>query len=106
MPPLVPRTKILLPPLHIKLGLVTQLFKTLQRKNNNVLCELKRIFPTMTDAKLVGAVFDGPQIRILADDKNLPSVLEEDKKAALEHLKEVCGKFLGNERTSNYKEIV
>lgn len=49
--PLVPMDKILLPPLHIKLGIVKNFIKAL-RSNQNAFEELCRIFPRLSVAKM------------------------------------------------------
>lgn len=85
---------------------MTQLFKTLQVSNEKVKPELQRIFPTVSQAKLAGAVFDGPQIKTLFNDKHLPPVLSVDEIHAFESLKTVCKEFLGNSRSSNHIAIV
>ena len=49
--PLVPVEKILLPPLHIKLGLVKNFIKALNPESN-AFNELKRIFPRLSGMKI------------------------------------------------------
>lgn len=49
--PLVPRNKILLPPLHIKLGIVKKFIETVV-KREQVYDSLKCIFPKISDRKL------------------------------------------------------
>ena len=60
--PLVAREKIILPPLHIKLGLMKQFVKALPVTGDcfNFIC---RAFPSFTIQKLKAGIFDGPQIR-------------------------------------------
>lgn len=48
--PLVPGQNILLPPLHIKLGLVKSFIKRVVELNVNVLPRLKLIFPGISDS--------------------------------------------------------
>lgn len=50
-PPLIPTEKILLPPLHIKLGVVKNFIKTLV-KNGPALEFLKSLFPKLSEAKI------------------------------------------------------
>lgn len=50
-PPLVPTEQILLPPLHIKLGVVKNFVKTLN-KNGSAFEFLKSIFPKLSEAKI------------------------------------------------------
>lgn len=49
--PLVPKDKIILPPLHIKLGIVKNFIKTIA-KNSDVLECLQKIFPGLSQAKI------------------------------------------------------
>ena len=59
---LVNRDEILMPPLHIKLGLVKQFIKSLN-ESDAAFIMLKTIFPKHTPAKLKGGIFTGPDIR-------------------------------------------
>ena len=60
--PLVPRGKIIISPLHIKLKLMKQFVKALPVDSCcfNYICNF---FPGMNNEKLKAGVFDGPQIR-------------------------------------------
>ena len=57
--PLVDRHKILLPPLHIKLGLIKQFTKALD-KDSSCFSYLCHVFPGLSIEKLRGGIFDGP----------------------------------------------
>ena len=65
--PLVKPEIVLLPPLHIKLGLMKQFVKTLDKEGDcfKYLCVK---FSAITEGKLKAGVFDGPQIRGLMND--------------------------------------
>ena len=58
--PLVSWEKVLLPPLYIKLGLVKQFIKALDFEE--VFQEICLMFPRLSDAKIKGGIFVGPQI--------------------------------------------
>lgn len=105
-PPLVPASKILMPPLHIKIGLVTQLFKKIFQKNSAVRNVLHNIFPTLSQAKMKAGVYDGPQIRKIFENKDLPKALKTEEYHAFSCLKEVSENFLGNERAPNYRQLI
>ena len=62
--PPVDREKIIFPPLHIKVGLMKQLVKALNKEGDCFLYICKS-FPGFCDEKLKAGVFDGPQIRKL-----------------------------------------
>jgi hypothetical protein len=61
---LVPREKILLPPLHIKPGILKQFVKALD-PNSAAVHHIRKMFPHLSDAKVKGGVFTGPQICVL-----------------------------------------
>ena len=65
--PLVDRHKILLPPLHIKLGLIKQFTKALDKDGSCFSC-LCHVFPGLSIEKLKAGIFDGPQVRQLIRD--------------------------------------
>ena len=60
--PLVDRKKVLLPPLHIKLGMMKQFVKQWQ-KDGETFQYLSSKFPRLSEAKLKEGVFDVPDIR-------------------------------------------
>ena len=59
--------KVILPALHIKLGLMKNFVKALD-KNGEAFHYLKALFPEISDAKLKEGIFVGPQIRKLLND--------------------------------------
>ncbi|XP_050822620.1 uncharacterized protein LOC127057686 [Gopherus flavomarginatus] len=63
-PPLVKSRKILLPPLHIKLGLMKNFVKAID-KTQAAFKYLHGKFPRLSEAKIKEGVFVGPQIREL-----------------------------------------
>ena len=60
--PLVEPSKVLLPPLHIKLGLIKQFVKVLVKEGQCFQYVMSQFFQ-LFDAKLKVEIFDGPQIR-------------------------------------------
>ena len=63
-PSLVPKSKILLPHLHINLGLPKKFIKNLP-KHSAAISYLRKQFPQLSEAKLCGGIVIGPQIRKL-----------------------------------------
>ena len=59
---LVDRDRILFPLLHIKLGLIKQFTKALD-KDGDCFTNLCQAFPGLTMEKLKAGIFDGPQIQ-------------------------------------------
>lgn len=103
---LVPVEKILLPPLHIKLGLFKQLVKAMKLLSTNAFRYLFKKFPKLSEAKINEGVFDGPQIRALFEDQEFEHLMIKKEKVAWLNFKEVCTKFLGNTKDPDYKNIV
>jgi hypothetical protein len=103
--PLVPSNKILLPPLHIKLGLMKQFVTALDKEGLcfQYLCSL---FPRISNQKITAGVFDGPQIRKLMKDLHFVDYMLSTEKAAWLSFKEVVENFLGNSKSVEYEQLV
>ena len=65
---LIERSKILLPTLHIKLGLAKQFVKAL-KPTSRAFRHIRQMFPRISEAKVKGGIFVGPQIRMLASEE-------------------------------------
>ena len=104
-PPLVESNKILLPPLHIKLGLVKNFVKAIDKTGADFMY-LSRKFPRMTETKIKEGVFIGPQIRQLLQDSEFDQALFGKEKLAWQAFKLVATKFMGNTKADNYMELV
>lgn len=102
---LVPREKVLLPPLHIKLGMMKQFTKALNKEGEGFKY-LQQIFPTLSEAKLKEGIFVGPDIRKLMKDTKFDEKLSEIELEAWKSFKEVVRNFLGNHKSPNYEDIV
>ena len=102
---LIRPSKVLPPPLHIKLGLMKNFVKAL-----NVKCPafmyLCRKFPRLTFEKVKAGVFIGPQIRQLFKDQQFEVVLSDKEKAAWQSFEKVSYGFLGNFKAANFRELV
>ena len=103
--PLVDPAKVLLPPLHIKLGCMKNFVKAMD-KDGEGFKYLQQKFSSLSEAKLKAGVFTGPQIRELLKDENFNRNLSQLELQAWQGLKTVIQQFLGNNRSSNYKELV
>ena len=104
-PSLVPQSKLLLPPLYIKLGLMKQFVKALDRDKDcfNYICNQ---FPAITTEKITAGVFTGPQIRKSFSDDKFVNCMTGLERQAWISFKEVCQQFLGNVKNANYRNIV
>jgi len=65
---LVDSLRILLPPLHIKLGLM-KIFVKAMGHNGTTFLYLRQKLPLLSDAKIREGVFTGPDIRSLLRDE-------------------------------------
>lgn len=102
---LVKKDNIILPPLHIKLGLVKNFIKALD-KEGEAFSYLRTIFQNLSLAKISEGVLDGPQIRKLLANTQFETFLSSDEKAAWSSFRLIVSDFLGNKRSPNYKEII
>ncbi|XP_025073388.1 LOW QUALITY PROTEIN: uncharacterized protein LOC112552414, partial [Pogonomyrmex barbatus] len=78
--PLVEPSKIFLPPLHIKLGLMKQFVKALN-KDGSYYAYLAKKFPAITDAKLKEGIFDDAIRTILRDGAFIVTMNVKEKAA-------------------------
>ena len=103
--PLVDMNKVLLPPLHIKLGLMKNFVKVLH-KNRAAFQHLSTVFPGLSAAKLKEGIFVGPQIQEVLKDTDFEELLNLKELRAWEAFKSVCSGFLGNTRVPDYQACI
>ena len=72
--PLVNRDRIVLPPLHLKLSLMIQFVKALD-KDGDCVNYIAKTFPGLSMEKLKAGIFDGAQIHKLMQDQTLTARL-------------------------------
>jgi DNA repair photolyase len=70
-----------MPPLHIKLGLIKQLVKALD-KESAAFKYLIQKFPSLSETKIKEGIFVGPDIRQLLNDNNFEQTLDNLQLAA------------------------
>jgi len=102
--PLVDLDRILLPPLHIKLGLMKQFVKALD-KNADCFRYIRNRFPATSYKKVKAGIFDGSQIRKLMKDPAFVSHMTVVEYAAWWSYVSVV-KELGKKRADCYQNIV
>ena len=102
---LVDPKKVLLPPLHIKLGKMKQFVKALP-KVGETFKYLSTKFPRLSEAKLKEGVFVGPDIRKLMKDNNFENLMNNVERSAWNSFKDVVTKFLGNQKDQDFENIV
>ncbi|GBN78957.1 hypothetical protein AVEN_85549-1 [Araneus ventricosus] len=98
--PLVVSEKIILPPLHIKLGLMKNFVKAMDCGGSGFQY-LRLKFPKVSEAKIKEGIFVGPQIRQLMKDPVFESKLTKKEAAAWTAFKELEKNFLGNHKEGN-----
>jgi len=79
--PLVDPAKIFLPPLHIKLGLMKNFVKAMDKEGEGFRY-LREMFPRITEAKTLEGIFVGRQIRHVMNDKRFKDLLVGPEKIA------------------------
>ena len=75
------RNRIILPPLHITLGLMKRFVKALD-KDGDCFNYIAKTFPGPSMEKLKVSIFDGPQIRKLMQDLTFSARMTAAKTAA------------------------
>ena len=102
---LVPPDKVILPPLHIKLGLMKQYVKSLD-KGGECLKYICQKFLFLSYEKIKAGVFNGPKIRQLLKDKEFIETMSPEEKNNWIAFSQVVKYFLGNIKSPKYNEIV
>ena len=92
--PLVEPGNILLPAMHLRLGLMKNSVKAMNREAA-AFTDLREKFPRLSEAKLREGIFIGPQIRDLIKDEYFDKLLQGDEKAAWDSFKSVVKGFFG-----------
>ncbi|GFO39812.1 hypothetical protein PoB_006631700 [Plakobranchus ocellatus] len=90
--PLVLPEKIILPPLHIKLGLMKNFVKALN-KDGQAFLYLRQKFPTLSDAKVKEGIFIGPQIKAMLKDEVFLTKMTPVESEAWNAFKTICENF-------------
>ena len=97
--------KVFLPSFYIKLGLMKNFMKTLD-KTGAVFQYLSTVFPGPIAAKFKEAIFVGPQIREVTKDTDFEELLNLKELRVWEAFKSVCSGFFGNTRVPDYQACI
>ena len=103
--PLVDRDRIILPPHYIKLGLMKQIVKALD-KDGGCFNYIAKTFPVLSIKNLKAGIFDRPQIRKLMQKQAFTARMTVAEGAAWCLYVSVIREFLGNTKASNYRNFV
>ena len=99
--PLDPPENVLLPSLHIKLGLMKIFVKALNKEGQTFKYLLQK-FRQISDAKLHAGIFNRPKIRTLLKDKDFDIKVVGIERNAWRKFSTVIEGFLGNKGSSEY----
>ena len=97
--------KVLLPPLHIKLGLVKQFVKKLNPESD-AFKHIQELFPKLSEAKVKAGIFVGPQVKRLMKSDSFSEKLSAVERRAWKSFVSVVEGFLGNHKADNFRNIV
>ena len=103
--PLVEPKKVLLPPLHIKLGLIKQFIKKLNPESN-AFKHIQELFPKLSEAKIKAGIFVGPQVKRLMKSDSFSEKLSAVERRAWKSFVSVVEGFLENHKADNFRNIV
>ena len=92
-PALIDPQKVLLPPLHIKLGLMKNFVKGMDHQGSGFQYLKKRFKGKFTDAKLEAGVITGSEIRSVINGSSFPVSLNEMELEAWSSFVNVVQKF-------------
>jgi hypothetical protein len=99
------KSKIYLPPLHIKLAL-TKISVKVMRKESKEFPYLRHKFPKISEANIKKGIVIDPQIPQLCKDEDFSTTSNSTERKAWKVYENVCRNFLGNKKAENYSEIV
>ena len=104
--PLIERSKILLPPLHIKLGPAKQFVKSL-KPTSRAFRHIRQLFPSIlvSEAKVRSGIFVKLQIRRMLASEELEKQMSDLKRNAWQAFRMIVEGFLGNHRRDDYAMV-
>ena len=102
---LIERSKILLPPLHIKLGLAQQFVKALE-PTSRAFRHIRQMFPSISEAKVKGGIIVGPQIRRMLVSEELKEQMSDLQRNAWQAFRMIVEGFFGNHRKDDYAMVM
>ena len=102
---MVERSKIVFPPLHIKLGIMKHFVKALA-KDGDCFRYICMIFPGLSIEKSKAKVFDRPQIRKLINEANFCNFMNLTELCASTAFTTAVKFFMGKTKAPNYKQLV
>ena len=104
--PLADPKNVLLPPLHIKLGLMKCFVRAMDHQGSGFKYLKEKFGSYKSDAKLIAGIFIGPEIRKFFSAENFPKYLNTKELEAWDTFKWVAENFPENHGAENYIDIV
>ena len=95
--PLIEPQKVLMPPLHINLGLIKQFFTALD-KESEAFKYLQDLIPKLSEAKVKASFFIRPQIKKIIECDKFAKLLNRKEKTAWNSFVTVIHGYLGNHK--------
>lgn len=108
---LVHPDNIIIPALHIQLGLCTQIIISLHKRPDDekhaAMNRLYKLFERRkTKGKIDCGIFNGPEIRLMLKDVELENFLPKKFKTAWQRYRALVDGFFGNYKDPNYRQNV
>jgi len=97
--------KVLLPPLHINLGIMKNFVKALDRNSEGILYLCSK-FPNLSDARGKRGIFVGVHIGKVTCDKNFKRKFNSTEMAAWTSFRSLVYGFLDIRKEENYQKLV
>ena len=95
----------MLPPLHIKLGLVKQLVNALDFKGD-AFQQIRILFPKLSDAEAKGEIFAEPEVKKLLNFNIFANSLNSTERRAWNAFRSVVTEFLGIKKINIMKQML
>ena len=99
------REKILLPSLHIKLGLAKQFIKAV-KSDSKAFSHVQAMLTNLSEAKVKGGIFTEPQTRQVLGSKKFEDKMTALERDAWQSFRYVVYGFLGRNKADNYEDFV
>ena len=89
----------------IKLGLTKQFVEAL-KPTSRAFRHIRQMFPSISEAKIIGGIFVGPQIRKMLASEELKEIMSDWERNAWQAFRIIVEGFLGNHRTDDFAVVV
>ena len=99
------KSKIYLPPLHIKIGLIKVSVKVMDKERKRF-GRLRQKFSATSEAKMKAGIFVGPHTTQPFEHQDFSTELNSSERRTWKVFENVCRIFPGNEKAEHYSEIM